>query len=215
MKISTSQALYVFASLICISLLISTGSAQDGAPLGVRPPAPSTPRYSLHNLTRVKLDAGDDGPRFICMVERHVDEVQKVRSTIMEIRQIVRNVRVEVDGEEKDVEKTVTVAVPVTTEFEMSVKAPRGKKPRLIDWDKARLCRLDGTVLTLDEAKEALPTLRTVLLAKGLETPLQPADKDTVSILSPDALVFITDELRDNVKPQFKEVEEAVFGDFK
>ncbi len=156
-------------------------------------------RYSLQNLLQIKLDEGEDGPRFICMLETAVEEIVRKREHQIQIVQREVNTREVVDGVEKDVQKTVEVKVPVVVESQQVQTTRRGKKPTFVDWNRAKLCRLDGTALTLEEAREALQKLQTVFLANNLERPLDGASNEILKVLNPNALVFITDDIRPGV----------------
>jgi hypothetical protein len=204
-------------SLLCLPSATtqrSTAIAQDdvavGRPLAAPPavliPAPgqqnTMQRFGLQ-LMKIKLDEHEDGPRFICMLDRFVEEEQEVKVTFMKVEKKIQTITVQgADGEDETVEREVQVVVPVTENVKRKVKVARGKRPLLIPFDEASLHRLDGTKLTIEEAAEALPTLRTVIIASNPAQASKPAAKLLSDVLNPNTLTFTSDTLNEAIQPQ-------------
>ena len=189
-------------AVISVPCLVTVGIAQEvdavARPVGgfreIRA-NPETP-YSLSNLMQVKLDISESEAKFVCLVESYREEerdgnVAKVRS-----EERVRIVRANVDGELKEVLQTFTVQVPYTEAGKAKVWVPAGKKPVSIDWEKAKLYRLDGSQVDLEDAKKLLSSLKTVFVVHSIKQPVPPADEAIRGVVKEDALVLATDELR-------------------
>ena len=176
-----AQLVLAVISFCCV---VSVGLAQEGRPREIRldggvirlgglrvPPAEASP-YSLSNLVQVKLDASESEAKFICLIESH---------RYLEEKLMPESPRAEV--------RKVTRVVPA------------GKKPLSIDWEKAKLYRLDGSLVQLDEAMELLSSLKPVFVAHSLNQAVLPANELLRQMVNEDALVLATDELRKASQP--------------
>lgn len=99
------------------------------------------------------------------------------------------------DGEEKQVEQTYQVQVPVTKQGEHKVLVRAGKKPLVVAWDKARVYRLDGSLVKPDEAEKALGQLTTVFLLDDIDSEVRPTSEVVQQVLRPETLIIATGEI--------------------
>ena len=152
--------------------------------------------YELSSLVQAKVDTAESGAKIICLVEsyRQIEQEMNVARVREEVR--TRTVTVEVDGEQKEVEQVFTVKVPFRETAKVMSRVSAGKKPVSIEWDKAKLYRLDGTQVNLEEAKQLLSSLKPVFVIHGMRQVLPPADELIRQVVQEDTLVLVTDELQ-------------------
>lgn len=149
--------------------------------------------YSPSNLVLAKLDTTDKSAKLVCMVEAfRIKEVERPVQR-MKVEERTRTVRVIVDGKPEEREQTYRVNVPYTENTKIKTKVPAGKKPVSVNWDECRLYRIDGTELTLEDAKDALRKTRPVFLARGKDRAFESPNELFLQIASEDTLILMSD----------------------
>ena len=184
--------------LLIVSLLSTARGQQqvERLPLPkLQPPAKPIP-FSLRRVIQVKLDTSEATPKLICMVDRFREEEREGNFVRFREEQRTRKITVNIDGEAKQVEQTYTVRVPFTQSGIQRVLVPAGRKPVSLPWDQAKLFRLDGSAVTLEDAEKQLNKLQAVFLIDNLRSEIEPTEDLLQQVLRPDILILATDQLR-------------------
>ena len=152
----------------------------------------------LGNVVLAKFDDGPKGAQLVALVEQTRKETQKVQVTAF--RQEVRTRKVQVtgaDGKTTEEEQQYTIAVPFTQDIDREVQVPVGKKPTAFPFDSLRIYRLDGSKVTVAEAKTLLEKTSPVFLLRGYIGDIQPVEGAALQALNPNCLIVATDPTPD------------------
>jgi len=158
--------------------------------------------FDLGNLVLAKFDDGPNGAQLVAMLNRTRTERKMVPVTA--IRQEVRTRKVQVvggDGKPKEIDQQYTVAVPITQEVEREVEVPVGKKPTAIPFDGLRIYRLDGSKVTVAEAKTLLEKTTPVFLLKGYTGDIKPVEGVVLQAINPNCLIVVTEPAPEQQAP--------------
>lgn len=146
----------------------------------------------LTQLIRAKVEKDGESGKILMLAPSFRTEKREVQVTKMRAEQRERKVMVDRDGKLEEVTQTYNVMVPFTEMVEQSYSVPAGDKPRSIDWDQAKVYRLDGTEVTLDEAAKLLPQLRPVFLIPDQNQPIKAAPALVQQAMQADTLMIVT-----------------------
>lgn len=150
--------------------------------------------FAEENLVLAKLDASGEIPKIICMVDSYRTEEREAMLTKFRTEKRTRTVTVIKEGKPVEQEQKYTVNVPYREKGMTKTRVPAGKKPASADWSECKLYKLDGSEVSLEEAKKILGQARPVFLVRGKDFGMQkPASELLQRIVSKETLVLATD----------------------
>ena len=159
-------------------------------------------QIDLGKVVLAKFDDGPKGAQLVALIEQTRKEMKSV--TITAFRQEVRTRKVQItaaNGELKEVEEPYNVQVPFTQDVMREVQVPVGKKPTAFPFDELRIYRLDGSEVTIAEAKTLLEKTTPIFLLKGFTGDIKPIEGAVLQAINPNCLIVATEPVPQEQAP--------------